>query len=223
MELPRPYISYSAWKLWRTSKTQYRKRYYENEKSFETIETIFGKKIADLLETNDPSVAHIPNYAGKERKVEKEIEGTMVMGRLDGFNEEKIKFLDHKSGHADKDGKPPWSRLKVHKLDQLPFYSMLLKEIHGRVENVCHLIWIETAFKDKTIEWNGHTLKTQSRELIMTGRVKKYRRVIREWERKRIKEDLLKAINEIKSDYENWKKSKQGVEQVSLQEHEKVA
>lgn len=203
--LPKSHISYSAYKLWRTSKDAFRKRYYENEHPIDTVETRFGKQIAEWLESDDPRVKHIPNYLGREHKLETLIEGTKVIGRLDGFDETRLRFLDHKSSHVTKDGKPPWSRLKVHKLEQLPFYSMLIKEIYGKVDNVCHLIWIETEFNNKEIEFEGHTLTSKSRDLRMTGKVKKYRRVIREWERKKIKADLLLAIKEIENDYKQYR------------------
>ncbi|MGV8131605.1 MAG: hypothetical protein ACP5N7_05905 [Candidatus Pacearchaeota archaeon] len=210
-KLPRGYISYSAYKLWKTSKDSFRKRYYENEEPFETIETKFGKKIAEWLESDDPRVRHVPNYLNREYDLDKVIEGTRVIGRLDGFDKDRLKFLDHKSSHCDKDGKPPWNKAKVRQLDQLPFYSMLIKEIYGKVDNVCHLIWIETEFQENTIEFNGHILKAKGRELYLTGKVKKFRRVIREWERKKIKEDLLKVIKEIEEDYEAYKRNKEMV------------
>jgi hypothetical protein len=208
-KLPRDHLSYSAYKLWRTSKDAYRRKYYENEEPFSTPETVFGKQIADWLESDDPRTKHIPNYIGREHNVECILDGTRIIGRLDGFDPVLRRFLDHKSGHADTKGKAPRSKKKVHKLDQLPFYSMLIKEIYGSVENVCHLIWIETKFITKTVEFDGRVLSAKSRELAMTGRVKKFRRVIREYERKRIKEDLLLAIKEISEDYENYTRNKQ--------------
>lgn len=204
-ELPRPYISYSAYHLWRTNREQYRRRYYDNEKPFETIETKFGKQIADWLESDDPRTKHIPNYLAREYDIEVMIDGTRVIGRIDGFDEARIRFLDHKSGHASKDGKVPWDLMKVRKLEQLPFYSMLLKEKFGKVDNICHLVWIETDWKKNTTEFDGHVLEAGSRELQMTGRVKKFRRIIREFERKRIKKDLINAINEIKKDYADYR------------------
>lgn len=206
--LPRGYISYSQYIMWKRNKEGYRKRYYLDEPSFETAETRFGKKIAELLQSDDPSVRHIPNYASREHDMDVMIEGTRVIGRLDGFSEEKLRFLDHKSSHVDKDGKPPWNKIKVRQLEQLPFYSMLVKEQYGKVDNVCHLIWIETEFKENTVQFDGHTLKAKGRELCLTGRVKKFRRVIREFERKRIKEDLLKVIKEIQDDYTKYKSTR---------------
>jgi hypothetical protein len=215
MNLPRGYLSYSAWKLWRTSKPAFRKRYYDNEEPFSTPETVFGKQIAEWLENNDDRVKHIPNYIGKEHDLKKVIDGVKILGRLDGFDPVLRRFLDHKTGHADKDGNPPWNRIKVHRHDQLPFYSWLIKEIYGSVNNVCHLVWIETKFITKTVSFDGHELSAKSRELVMTGRVKKYRRVIREFERKKIKVDVLLAAKEISEDYANYTRNKRTLPEVS--------
>lgn len=200
-------LSYSAISLWKSSKDAYRRRYYMMEKPFENVETLFGKKVAKMLENRDPSLAHIPHYSDTEHKIETVIEGVKIKAFLDSFDPVRVKFLDHKSSHLDKNGKPPWTRLKVMKHDQLPFYSMLLKHVYGKVDNVCHLVWLETRFKTDTRVVMGHTVAAKTRELELTGKVKKFRRVIREWERKKIKLELLKIAEEIKQDYESYTRS----------------
>ena len=202
------HMSYSAYSLWKSNKGAYRRRYYEGEKPFETVETLFGKKVAEMMENRDPSLQHIPHYSVTEHPLECYIGGNKVVGYLDSFDPEKIRFLDHKSSHKDKNGKVPWDKNKVRNHAQLPFYSMMLKEIYGKVDNACHIVWIETEFKDNVVEFDGHILKAPGRELQLTGKVKKFRRVIREWERKRIREDLLKVCNEVKQDYENYQRNK---------------
>mgnify|MGYP006888280883 CR=1 FL=1 len=199
-------MSYSAYALWKRDKDAYRRKYYEEEKPLETVETRFGKLLAEKLERCDDDVKHIPNYASREYNIEVFIKGNRVIGRLDGFDEDRKRFLDHKSAHATKDGKSPWNNLKVRKLEQLPFYSMLIKEKFGKVDRTCHLIWIETEFADKTIIWNGSKLFSSSKSLMLTGKVKKFRRIITKYERDRIKNDLLKVMEEIKQDYVEYKK-----------------
>lgn len=195
------HLSYSSWKLWKTSKDQYRRRYYEGEKGFVSLETEFGNKIHEMIENRDPLLSHIPQHSISEHPISVYIEGNKVIGRIDSFDEEKVSFLDWKTSHATKEGKAPWDKLKVRKLEQLPFYSMLLREKYGKVNTVCHLVWIETEFKDRTIEFDGHILETEKKELVLTGKVKKFRRTIAKWERKRMREDLIKTANEIKKDY----------------------
>ncbi len=193
---PRDYASYSSWKLWKTNKEAYRERYYRNGKSFETIETIFGHKGHKFLEESEEN---------REKSIEVMIEDLKVIGHIDWLDPEKLRFLDDKFSHRDKTGKVPWDSVKVRKHEQLPFYSMLIKHKFGRVDNVCHLRWHETAFKEKTIMFNGHELKSKSRELQLTGKVKKFRRVIWQWERDRIKKDLLETAKEIHEDYEHYR------------------
>lgn len=190
-------ISWSAYDLWRKNKEGYRKRYYENEKSFETTETIFGKGIAETLEKESKNA---------EYRIEVQMDGFKVQGYLDLFKPEKIGFTEFKTGHANKEGKPPWDRVKVARHGQLVFYSMLLREKFGKVDPVCHLIWLETAFKNKMMEFAGHTLQAPTKELYLTGKVKKFRRVIRKWEREKLKRELLKTVKEIHEDYKRYKK-----------------
>jgi hypothetical protein len=215
------YISYSAWKLWQTNKNAYRKHYYEGEPSFETAETRFGSLLAQKIERGNPDIAHIPNYAAREYDMDIVIEGNRVVGRIDGFDEKRLRFLDHKTAHADRYGNSPWNKVKVRKLDQLPFYSMLIKEKYGKVCPWCHLVWVETEFTEKTVEFNGRTLYAQTRDLRLTGRVKKFRRYIHKYERKRIREELLKACEEIKLDYKNYVNSKRSEQVVFIPGQEK--
>ena len=203
-------LSYSGFILWKTSKDSYRKRYYENEKPFETIETIFGKRLADLYETNDPTMKHVKRYAKTEFTINLEIEGAKFNGRLDTFCPDTFAFLDLKSGHLSKDEKIPWDKVKVAKLKQLDWYSWLIEEEYGKVKNLCHIVWLETEFKKKTIEFQGHTLEAQVRELELTGKMKKFSRTIQKWQRNKIREEALLAVKEISDDYKEYTRIKSG-------------
>lgn len=206
--LPKGYISYSAWSLWKRDKNAFRRRYYENEKPPETVETIFGKRIAELLEDNHDDLSHVPRYECPEHSIAITIEGVKILGYIDNFCPHTFSFLEYKTGHKDKNGKEPWNKLKVEKHEQLPFYSMLIKEKYGKVKNTCHLIWLETEFINKTIEFDGHTLTADTRELKLTGKVKKFSRTIYEWQRKKIKKELLQAVKEIHEDYEKYRSTR---------------
>lgn len=192
------YMSYSAYSLWKRNPEAYRRHYYDGEKTFETIETRFGSKVHEMLENNDPSLSHVPHYSTFEYPIEVVIEGNKIRGRIDSIDMARLRFLDFKTGHT------PWTKLKVRKLDQMPFYSMLLKEAYGKVDRICHLVWIETEFDKKSIQFDGHELTAQTRNLRLTGKVKKFKREISKWERTRIKKDLLKVCEEIKKDYAEY-------------------
>lgn len=204
--LPKGYLSYSQVHLWMTNKSAYRKKYYEGEPSFETVETIFGKKIARIMEDPKeikkyPTLKKVPRYKVSEYNIEVTIANIPIKGYLDSFRPKDLSFLEFKSGHTNKDGKPPWNKVKVSKHDQLPFYSLLIEKKHNKVNRVCHLVWIETRFKEKTVKFMGHTLTADSRELELTGQIKIFKRIIPKWERERMRKLIVKTAKEIHKDF----------------------
>lgn len=207
--LPRGYLSYSSFSLWRNNKNEFRKKYYHNETTFDTPEMIFGKKIADVLESRDfshfPQLNNIPMLPISEHPVEVEIDGIRIIGRLDMFDDSNNSFYEFKTGKTLKNGNPPWNKLLVQKHDQLPFYSLLLKKKYGSVENLCHLVWLETQFMKKTSKFDGYVLEGQSRDLELTGVYKVFPRTIKEWERKRMKDMIRATAEEIHEDYAKYR------------------
>lgn len=189
-------MSYSSMTLWKSNKEGYRERYYRNGKSFQTTETIFGKTAHEALEDADKL---------REKAITVMIDDLKVKGFLDYFDPARLYFHDDKFSHRSKEGKVPWDPVKVRKHEQLPFYSMLVKEKFGKVSNVCHLIWHETQFKTKTVTFDGHVLKSTSRELEVIGKPKRFRRVIWQWERDRMKREVLKIAREIHKDFEIYR------------------
>lgn len=210
-ELPRTHLSWSSYSLWKRDKDAFRRRYYENEKPFDTAETLFGKETDRRMEENDADLSYVPRYGSSEYEIEAVIHGTKIIGRIDSFDDKKIKFIERKTGHADKSGKAPWNKVKVRKHGQLVFYSMLLKERFGKVHDVCHLVWQETEFFKQTRSMGGHVLDElgKSRSLRLTGKIKKFSRRIQEWERKKLKTDLIVVIEQIKKDYAEYKQNSQ--------------
>lgn len=210
MNLPKKYFSYSQYDLWKKSKSEYRLKYYEGKESFETVETIFGKKIAKMLEDDAVVAAHpvlskVPRYSKPEYDIQVEVEGIPIRGFIDTFEESDCSFLDYKSGHLSKDGKIPWDAVKVAKHEQLPFYSVLLKEKHGKVNRKTGIVWLETAFKNKTVDFDGHKLSAETRELELTGKYETFYRIIPQWELKIMREKIVKAAYEISEDYTKYK------------------
>lgn len=208
---PRDYISYSSYMLWKTNKEGYRDRYYRNKPNFETVETIFGKRIGEQVEKEDiashPTLAKIPNYPVKEYGIEIEIDGLKVKGYIDQFDPTTLAFVEMKTGHRDWKGKAPWDSVKVRRHFQLPWYSMLISEKHGKAHPFCHLVWLETAFKRSELDFQGHKLVSITRELELTGVVEIYKRRIAKWERDRVKALILEAAEEIHEDYKNYEKN----------------
>jgi hypothetical protein len=204
--LPRSYFSYSQWSLWRRNKDQYRERYYRNQPLPETPEMVFGKKVARLLE-DKRRLRRVKRYSHSEFKITLNLEGIPLMGYLDSFDPEKKRFMEFKTGHLRHNGTVPWNRVEVAKHDQLPFYSLLIKEKFGRMERTCHLVWLETKFKIKKTRFAGHELASESRELELTRRVEIFPRTIYQWEREQIKESIIKTAREVSLDYEKYRQS----------------
>ena len=205
--LNKDYLSYSAWNLWKTNKDEYRRIYYECGEKFNTTETIFGKKIAELLEKTY-ELKHVPRLPIAEHGIRVEVEGVKLMGYLDSFDIDQCEILEFKTGHLSRDGKVPWDQVKVEKHKQLDWYSFLVKEKHGKVKNKLSLVWLETEFENKSIEFAGHTLTTQTRELKLTGKVVTFWRIIYEWQRQKIKKEILEVAKEIEKDYEEYQRIK---------------
>ena len=199
--LPRNYLSYSAYSLWHKDKDQFRRRYYLNEKPFETVETIFGKTVHDLKEKDDSVI-------GSETSIQITIDNDLnLLGYLDSFNEETLAIVDFKSGHLDSKGKAPWDRVKVQKHKQLVFYSLLVLKKHGKYNPVTRLIWLETEFKRVTREMDGHVLEAESRELHLTGYEKTFTRKIYKYEIENLRKDIIKTAKQISDDYTLWQKN----------------
>lgn len=205
--LPKKYLSYSAYNLWQTNKDEFRQRYYEGKPSIVTPETLFGKKIAEYLEHGN-KIDGI-EYEVAEQRIEVTLpNGLKLLSYLDGFNPTDNSIFEIKTGHLDSKGKVPWNNLKVAKHKQLDWYSMMVKKKFGKVNNTVKLIWLETRFKTKDTEFDGHVLSTQSRELELTGKKEVFTRKIAQWERDKMEQDILRTALEITKDYEEYIKEK---------------
>jgi len=203
--LPRGYLSYSAYSLWKKDKEAFRRRYYDNEKPFETAETIFGKSIATHLEELK-SIDGLTVYSHPEYKIEVELNGLNILGYLDSFDPARFRFKEFKTGHLNPQGKAPWDKVKVQKHEQLVFYSMLIEMRHGRVDPLCELSWMETEFVNKSMKFEGHILHAESRELRLTGKIQTFKRKIFKWEREKLKKEIIKIAKEISDDYKKRSK-----------------
>lgn len=202
--LPRGYISYSAYTLWKSSKKGYRNRYYLNEEGFQTPQTMFGKATDEHLD-NGGKIDGVIEMSHNQYKIEAEHEGLNLLGYLDAFDEPTLQILERKTGHLNPKGKAPWDRMKVRRHKQLVYYSILVEKKFGEVNEEVILQWLETRFKDESREFDGHILTTKSRKLELTGKIETFKRVIKDWERKVLLEDILLVAEEISNDYTEWK------------------
>lgn len=207
LKLPRKYLSYSAWALWNRNRDQFRERYYENKAGFSTRETVFGKEVAKMLEEDHGDLAHIPRYSEPEYDISIDIEwdGTKVriLSYLDSFDPDECRIMEYKTGHLGKDGSVPWNQKKVEDHKQLDWYSMAVEAQHGRVHPECSLVWMETDWLEDFVEYKGRKY-SKGKRLKLTGRVEIFTRYIYEWQRDKIRQEIVKAAREISADYSEW-------------------
>ena len=191
--LPKKYLSFSAMDVWLKSKDQYRKRYYEDSPSFETAETIFGKRIHKMFEDD-------PNVRGSETKIELElVPGLKLLGYIDSLDPDTLAIIDFKTGRV------PWDNIKVKKHKQLVFYSLLVLEKHGRYNREVALDWIETRLKDNSVKWKGHTFLNENKELELTGHRQKFTRKVYKYEIDNLREQIIQTAKEISNDYTKYR------------------
>lgn len=191
--------------MWKSSKKNFRQKYYEKDFHFETAETIFGKEIAEKLENGEEVIEGVEKYETAEKRLKVVLtEGLPLLGYLDGFTEDTLKIVEIKTGHLSKQGKCPWDAVKVRKHKQLVWYTLMVKLEYGSYNPIVTLQWLETEFKKKSVEFDGHTLEATTRELGLTGKIESFDREMRDWELDKLKEDILLVAEEISNDYTEW-------------------
>lgn len=198
--LPKSHFSYSQMQLWLKSKEQYRARYYEDGPAFESIETIFGKRIARLLEegVKDPVLDNIPRYKIMEHRVEQKIGGYPFLGYFDSFDKRNKSIYEYKTGHQ------PWDAIRVLKHEQLVIYSLLCRLAYKKVNPIIKLIWLQTRYKTELQKIGSQTAETDSNELEFTGKIQTFERKITEKERIQMKKKIVRIMQEISKDYAKY-------------------
>lgn len=222
LNLPKPYLSYSQLDLWRRNPEQYRQRYYLNAPSFENNETIFGKKIAKMLEEmaskknwSDADLKKlgvsreqylilkkVPRLKSSEHRIELPVGGVPFLGVLDTFSPHFRRIGEYKTG------KQPWDDVRVRKHDQLVVYSLLTKLKYGRVDPWLWLAWLETRYGTEMQTIGSRSMEGESNQLELVDVKPRvfWRRVV-EWERVAMAKKIRDAALEISKDYSNFQKS----------------
>lgn len=202
--------------LWGRDPDAYRKRYYLNEPYFSTPYTEFGNVVGKALEERDwdhpvlqPVVGKVPQQTHPEHRIDVEILGVPVMGFLDDFNLETKAIEEYKTGIRDKEGKPPWDRIKVRKHKQLTLYSLMVREKYGSWNPNIQLTWMETEWANisEEINFGGNIIQDHQMGLRLTGYVKTFPRLMREWELDRMAQIIRSTAEEISEDYQLWQKT----------------
>jgi len=199
-------LRYSALDSWMKSKSSYRGRYYEG-KSFATPETMFGHIMHKALENGEVVLEGIPRHTKTEYNIEILLPRSDIRigGCIDSFDPKGLSLLDYKFSHRNKDGKAPWDQVKVTRHMQLVFYSLLVKLKHEKVNPYTKLIWVETTFGRNSIEFDGHILEGDTRELKLTGKYEVFNRRIAKWELDALIKIIKRCAAEIEEDFNQYK------------------
>lgn len=171
------------------------------EPKMESPETVFGKKIGYLLETHDASMDHILQYSHPEYQIDCEIDGVPVFGFIDSFSPERRAFLEYKTG------KEPWDEKRVAKHLQLDIYSLAIEHLFGEVEDLCHLIWMQT---EKVTELKtGRMTHANQYGIRLTGHVQTFERVVTASDRYKARETIVRVAHEIDRAYKEFLKKEE--------------
>jgi hypothetical protein len=199
--LPKEHFSYSQMSLWLRNKDQYRERYYKDGPAFENRETIFGKRVARLLETGEhdpvltPVLARVPRGDVMEHRILVSVGGVPFLGFLDSFESLLCGIFEFKTG------KDAWDTVRVHKHDQLVVYSLLVKLAHKKVHPITRLVWLETRFRQETFSIGSRVMEGDGDQLEFTGKIEVFERRIAQWERDAMKKQIVRVATEISEDY----------------------
>lgn len=201
-KLPKPYLSWSQIRVWQEDRQAYRDRYYRGLTERTNRYMMFGSEIAKSLEDGKLDMPGLEQYPVKEYQLNVLVDGIPVFGYADQYDPERVKFREIKTGMPRPDGSPRWTDKEVAGHGQLDLYSLLLQIKHGRVDEECHLDWLHTRNKVKTItDAFGNVLESKSRQLELTGEVTSFARVITQEDRDRMRETVKRVAREISEDY----------------------
>lgn len=176
MKLPRGYLSFSQFNLWKKSKTQYAKRYFEGKKGFETKEIRFGKMVHE-----NPAKYGFTELQNNEYGLECEVKGVPLYGIIDSCEPSLCEIVEYKTG-----------KNKPNPEDQLKFYAVMINEITGNIPR-CSWEWAET---DETVDG----------EIAITGELEIYLVKFSKKEIEEFKKEIVKVAKEISEAWENYKK-----------------
>ncbi|MDZ4231642.1 MAG: hypothetical protein U1C72_00110 [Candidatus Pacearchaeota archaeon] len=161
--LPRGYLSWGQFNLWRKNKEQYKKQYFFGEEGYHGKEMDYGKRLADHIENGGEESEAIkmlatllPKYSKVEHRVEAYLGDILLKGSIDTFNPRNLAFGEYKTG------KVPWTQAKVDKHGQLTMYQLIL------------YLQKEKLVKDIWLHW-AETRNEGSSDIELTGKIESFR------------------------------------------------
>lgn len=221
--LPKGYLSWTQIACWKSNPKRYIKEYFEGGDRLDTKYLRYGKGIAKIIEdiTLNPELKNDKEWVQKrfgldiddervqmffdklvvydkpEYEIKCNVLGVPVLSYLDSYNSIENPFYEYKTG------KIPWTKAKVQKHDQLPFYATALKWSVDKIPEYCDLIWLET--KDEVQESKGGLQNGEDEKIVnITGRVISFHRVFDEREIERMENLILRCAIEISEAYRKY-------------------
>lgn len=191
LRLPRGYLSWTQFILWKSSQETYRKRYHVKGDSFQNDEMRYGKRVAEHLEKDteedDEIIKALGSLLPRYPKMGYEMRAVL---KSKGCEIHLLSFFDtyKPRNHAfreDKTGRVPWTQKKAEKHKQLFFYALVIYLKTGKIPKEVHLDWIETKTKDGVVSATGKIVSFKveislADVLTMAGQVTKVAREISE-------------------------------------------
>lgn len=200
------HLSYSAIELWRKNKAGYRKRYYDGEPAFTSPFTVFGTEVHRQVEKGELKIkGHPARWYEHEVKVESTIDGVPMLGYVDMLHKGLTRVVDIKTSIN------PWAATDVQKLDQLPYYVLMLRENGIKASQYTGVLWLETQWEEgesDTVSVQGFEVErtVKPRHLALTGKQTYFTRRVYLSDLDRVRNIITSTTEEIKQDFELWKK-----------------
>ena len=201
------HLSFSAIDLWRKDKHAYRRRYYEGEPGFTSPFTVFGTEVHRQVEKGELEIkGHPAEWYDHEVKVEASIDGVEMLGFIDRLrNRAPLRVVDIKTSINE------WRMSDVQKLDQLPYYVLMLRENGIKASQYTGVLWLETQWVDgekRHVEVSGFSAEQEvsPRHLALTGKQVYLSRRVHLHDLDRVRGIIIQAGKEINEDFELWRK-----------------
>jgi hypothetical protein len=132
MKPPRPYLSYSSYRLWKQSIMMWHRRYIDGIDTT-TVAMEFGKRFATALEADEETgdmdvdfgLLGMPSYRKREYEMRATLRatgkenGVIILGKFDGFNPRPPEIGEVKTGATK------WTQRMVDTFDQLTWYALI--------------------------------------------------------------------------------------------------
>ena len=189
--LPKNYLSWSQYFLFKKSPKEYKRLYVLGEEGFKNYAMFLGSKLAEELEKGKKSsqydmVEHIKNFLPRYPHREHEMTATVkidgdkvvLLGKMDGCDKRKNCIGDHKASLN-------WTQAKTDKSEQLTWYAYIYWLNLKKIPRL-FIHWIET-------------IKNKLGKTIFTGKVETF-------ETKRTVQDFLSLQSDINVVYRGIKK-----------------